>query len=369
MSFPRRLLLTTDAVGGVWTYSVELAQALAVRGTETILAVLGPPVGDERKAEAHGLRLVDTGLPLDWTATDRETVRRSARSLAQLAAQEGADLLQVHSAALLAGTHHSVPTVAVQHSCLASWWEAVRGGLPPAEFAWRIALCAEGLERADATVAPTASFARTTERLYRLRRPVRAVHNGRSAREETGGPVQPRILTAGRLWDEGKNARTLDRAAARLSAPFEAAGPLQGPNGTSIALGHMRALGPIESGELRERMRKRPIFASAALYEPFGLAPLEAAQAGCPLVLSDIPAHRELWNGAALFVPARDPSAFADALQLLVDDVPRRERLGEAARQQASRYTSEATAAAMLRIYCEFEPNGATAQPELAGAA
>ncbi len=44
------------------------------------------------------------------------------------------------------------------------------------------------------------------------------------------------------------------------------------------------------------------VFASMARYEPFGLAVLEAAQAGMRLVLSDIPTFRELWDGAAIFV-------------------------------------------------------------------
>ena len=37
-----KLLLTTDAVGGVWTYSLDLARALAPHGVETVLAVMGP---------------------------------------------------------------------------------------------------------------------------------------------------------------------------------------------------------------------------------------------------------------------------------------------------------------------------------------
>ena len=63
-------------------------------------------------------------------------------------------------------------------------------------------------------------------------------------------------------------------------------------------------------GALDERRSERLAWRSGrssprtALYEPFGLAVLEAAQAGCALVLSDIPTFRELWDGAALFVAA-----------------------------------------------------------------
>ena len=37
-----RLLLVTDAVGGVWVYSVELARALKPMGIEVVVAVTGP---------------------------------------------------------------------------------------------------------------------------------------------------------------------------------------------------------------------------------------------------------------------------------------------------------------------------------------
>ena len=41
MARPLRLVLTTDAVGGVWTYATDLARGLSARGVEVTLAVLG----------------------------------------------------------------------------------------------------------------------------------------------------------------------------------------------------------------------------------------------------------------------------------------------------------------------------------------
>ena len=38
---PRRILMTVDALGGVWTYAVELARALAPRGVEIVFAQHG----------------------------------------------------------------------------------------------------------------------------------------------------------------------------------------------------------------------------------------------------------------------------------------------------------------------------------------
>ena len=68
---PLRLLMTADAVGGVWTYALDLAGALADHGVETTLAVLGPAPSAQALAQAVAIprtRIVITGLPLDWTA-------------------------------------------------------------------------------------------------------------------------------------------------------------------------------------------------------------------------------------------------------------------------------------------------------------
>ena len=81
---------------------------------------------------------------------------------------------------------------------------------------------------------------------------------------------------------------------------------------------------------------KASVFASVSRYEPFGLAVLEAAQAGCALVLSDIPTFRELWDGAALFVPPEDPVALAEALRNTLQDDP--SERGVQACQPAGRY-------------------------------
>jgi glycosyltransferase involved in cell wall biosynthesis len=78
---------------------------------------------------------------------------------------------------------------------------------------------------------------------------------------------------------------------------------------------------------------------------------LEAAQAGCALVLSDIPTFRELWDGAALFVPADDEAAIADAIQGLADDPARRFDVGAAARERARAYSVEAMTDGLLAVY------------------
>lgn len=361
-----RLLLVTDAVGGVWIYSLELARALKPLGVETVLAAMGPSPTAEQKDAAAGIRLIDTGLPLEWLDTSREEIEAAALALAEIARRENADLVQTSSAALIAGAQFGCPTIAVQHSCVATWWAAVRGTALGEEFAWRRELVAAGLCRAVAAVAPTQAFADATRHAYELERPVLAVHNGRSLRPTRALPRGDFVFTAGRLWDEGKNIATLDRAAARIAAPFQAAGTTEGPNGASVALENIAVIGQLSETRLAGVLAAQPVFVSAALYEPFGLAVLEAAQAGCALVLSDIPTHRELWDGAAVFVDARDDCAFARGTEQLLANESRRDSFGAAARERAAQYTPERMARGMLEIYARVTD----AQPQLiAGAA
>jgi glycosyltransferase involved in cell wall biosynthesis len=159
------------------------------------------------------------------------------------------------------------------------------------------------------------------------------------------------IITAGRLWDEGKDVATLDRAISRAGLSAAAAGPLASPTGQAISLQNLTPLGRLSDAELQARLAARPIFVSPSLYEPFGLAVLEAAQAGCPLVLSDIATFRELWDEAAIFFPPGDDAALAAVLTALAADPDRRIALGEAARERAARYTLHAMTDATLRLY------------------
>jgi glycosyltransferase involved in cell wall biosynthesis len=356
-----RLLLVTDAVGGVWVYSLELARALRPLGVETVLAVMGPSPDETRRAQASGLKLVETGLPLDWMDTSPGEVNQASDAIAEIAARESADVVQTCSAALLAHSSFGRPCVAVQHSCVASWWASVKGTPLPPEFEWRRELVELGLNRAACVVAPSAAFAAETARIYDLASAVLSVHNGRS-------PIAPSlvaqvdfVLIAGRLWDQGKNVATLDSAAALLKVRFEAAGAVQGPNGARIGFEHLRLLGEVSPARLAGLRAARPIFASAAVYEPFGLSALEAAQAGCALVLSDIPTHRELWSDCAIFVPAGGETAFADAIQRLLDNRDEREELGRGACARAALYTADSMARAMAEIYARV------AEPQVHG--
>ena len=353
---PRHVLMTTDAVGGVWTYALDLAEGLLRRGVAVTLAVLGPEPrpGQRRAAERiPGLALVMTGLPLDWTADDAGAVTDAARGVAALAAARRADLVHLNSPALAGCARFPAPVIGVCHSCLASWWDAVRGDEPmPQSFEWRTDLLARGYAACDRLIAPSYAFMQTTAALYGV--VPHTVHNGRSPSSAAAtGAREPVVMTSGRLWDDGKNIRTLDRAAGRMRGQVHAAGALTGPDGQSVSLEHVLPLGHLDAAVLATGLQRSAVFASLAHYEPFGLGVLEAAQAGCALVLSDIPTFRELWQGVAVFVPAEDDRAAAEVLDDLLDHPERAAVLGAAAAERSARFTTESLTEGVLAVYGE----------------
>ncbi len=362
--------MTADAVGGVWTYALDLGRELTASGMRVSLAVLGPDPDEAQREQARtaGLPLFELGGALDWTAAAEDEIAESARALASLALRLQPDLIHLNSPALAAFEVFDAPVLAACHSCVATWWAAVKGEAPlPRDLAWRAALTARGYASADALLAPSRAFAEATCVTYGLPMTPHVILNGRGSRAEL--PAEGRenttveVFTAGRLWDGGKDLATLDRAAARLSSfDVAAAGPIRGPNGEAVAFPSTHLLGSLKASALSAYLARRPIFVSPSLYEPFGLAVLEAAQARCPLVLSDIATFRELWDGAAVFFPAGDDAALALALTDLAAEPERRTALGIAARARAGRYTSTAMARGALHLYAQLSPAFARAR-------
>ncbi|WP_428487466.1 glycosyltransferase family 4 protein [Rhodopila sp.] len=338
----KRILLTTDAVGGVWRYSMEVARGFAARDIEIVLAVLGPPPGPAQRREAAaipGLRLFETGLPLDWLAETPDEIDFAANVLAAMARQVDADTVQLHAPALVGDASWPVPVVAVVHSCVGTWWQAVRDGPLPSDLAWRSEATRVGLARADVVVTPSASFAEALRACYRTARPIEVVLNGRTPMSGTG-QRRSQALCAGRLWDEGKNIAALDAAAAALAWPVLAAGPDTGPSGARVTFRHLRTLGPLDDACLADEFARAAVFVSVSSYEPFGLAVLEAAQAGCALLLSDIPTFHELWDDAAIFVPPDQPQRIAAELDCLLRDPAAYIQYGKRAFARAACYDS-----------------------------
>jgi glycosyltransferase involved in cell wall biosynthesis len=347
----RRIFVTTDAVGGVWRYSMELCSAWSERGVSVTLAVVGPSPSGAQRQEAwaiQGLDLMEANLPLDWLAQTPETLEDASASLAELADLCRANSVHLHAPALVGDGAWPGPVVAVIHSCLLTWWKAMRAGPPPAAFAANMEAAAQGLRRAGAIIAPSQAFATTVRQAYGLDRSIASVNNGRRPMHLPDRPRARSVFAAGRLWDEAKNISALDDAAAGLDVPVTAAGEVSAPGASPLQLRHIRHAGVLDETELASHYASHTVYAGLSLYEPFGLSVLEAAQSGMALVLSDIPVFRELWNDAAIFVDGRDVGAIREGLSKALLEA---EPLAHKASMRAVTFTRESMASRTLSVH------------------
>jgi glycogen synthase len=349
----KRLLMTTDAVGGVWQYSVDLAGSLATRGTEVLLAVIGPSPSEQQKAQlsgVDGVRMVGRNFALEWMSNPWEDVDRTRNWLGTLERQFRPDAIHLNSYAL-AGGEWRTPVVVAAHSCVYSWWRAVHRYPPDSnweEYKTRVAC---GLKDAVAVVAPSRFMADALASEYNFcADKVQVIHNFSLARLPKTVPKRPYLLAAGRIWDKAKNLALLDSAALDVEWPLYIAGSNEGEE-TLKSNGGARWLGNLPHLKLLAYMTEASIFIHPALYEPFGLAVLEAARTGCCLVLADIPSMHELWNGAAAFVNPADEAAWTEQVNLLIHDDEKRMQLGALAAQKAKRYRAAASVSRYIVLY------------------
>jgi glycogen(starch) synthase len=351
-----KVFMTADAVGGVWTYALELCTALAIHDTQVMLATMGArPEPSQRAAAARieNVQLIESDYALEWMQNPWRDVDRAGQWLLEKAQAFDADVIHLNGYAH-ASLPWTRPVLSVAHSCVTTWWQAVYGTQPPDEWFEYQRRVKHGLVHADRIVAPTRAFAESIAAAYQLQRSIDVIHNGIGKCETKPAIAQPLILASGRAWDEAKNVATLDRVAAQLKWPVYLAGSTQGPDGRSWSAQSIQCLGSLSQDELSSWLARAHIFVHPALYEPFGLAPLEAARAGCALVLADLPGLRELWEGAAEFFDPREPSSLHEALAGLIEQPDKRADLALAARTRAARFTSAGMAASYAKLYREM---------------
>jgi glycosyltransferase involved in cell wall biosynthesis len=348
-----RVLMSLDAVGGVWRHAMELARPLRRLGVSVVFAGLGPKPSPAAIAEAQSLgELAWLDQPLDWMAGSRSDLRDVSPALEALARENSCDLLHLNLPSQAAGLSGERPAIVVSHSCVPTWWRAMREGDLPGHLRWHRELNAEGFARAAAVVAPSFSHAEALHRCYGVLPGLRVARNGIAA-FLASGRRENFVLAAGRFWDEGKNAAVLDSAAGQCIWPIRLAGACAAPDGKTVHLQHVQTLGELPHGELLDLVRRAGIFVSASRYEPFGLAALEGARSGAPLVLSDIPTYRELWRGAALFFDPQDPDDLARCIDRLAADESLRSEMGALALARSRQYTPDKQARTICEIYGE----------------
>jgi glycogen synthase len=355
---PPTVLMTADCVGGVWSYAASLCRSLP--DTRFILATMGPrPVQAQRAAicELDNVILEESDYRLEWMAGGDIDFAASRHWLLDLMARYEVDIAHVNGYAhgQLGG---GGPVVVVAHSDVLTWWEAVHKCAAPPEWDEYRKRVTAGLTAASRIIAPTASVIDDLERHYLLLAGAASViSNGVDPAAFPTTTKQRVVLAAGRLWDAAKNLAALNTAAIGLAWPVAIAGETDHPEGGAVRLANVRLLGRLTPAEMARALASAGIFAAPSRYEPFGLAILEAAAAGCPLVLGDIPSLRENWNGAAIFVDAERPAELQAALAMLIANPRERECLAAAARRRARSFTVGRMARAYSSLYREMMQN------------
>jgi glycosyltransferase involved in cell wall biosynthesis len=344
--------MTTDAVGGVWTYAVELARGLSAAKVEVMLVVIGPEPNAAQRTEAigiPGLVLIVPGLELEWQDRGGPLGADAGERLRGLAEAFDADIVHCNGFRE-AGAGYAAPVVVAAHSCVRTWWWACRHEDPGPGWSAYAEGVRTGLRAAATVVAPTEAFLADFAAAWsRLTRP-RVIHNGIDFAVPAATERRGLILAAGRLWDEAKNVALLRGVAADLSWPVCLAGE---PPVADLS-GPVRWLGRLDRSELVGVMAQAAIFVAPARYEPFGLAILEAAKSGCALVLGNLPSLVELWGDAARFVPPNDAQALRRTLLDLAEDQEALQRLQAAARLRAGDFSRSAMVRAYLSVYGEL---------------
>ncbi|HUF66969.1 MAG TPA: glycosyltransferase family 4 protein [Gemmatimonadaceae bacterium] len=345
-----RVLMSADAVGGVWTYALALADALRPHGVTVELATMGqrPSARQRAAAERCGVAAVhESDFRLEWMQDSHRDFAASGEWLLELAERTACDIVHLNGFAHGA-VRWRVPSMMAAHSCVLSWWRAVHGVRAPAEWDWYRGAVRNGLDAAALVVSPTRALLSLMSAEHGPIARSRVIHNGLNIPSVTRVEKEPLVLACGRFLDEGKNLSTLRKVAPRLSWPLLVAG-FEGMDADG-----MTALGKLDREAVLTWQRRAAILVHPARYEPFGLVPLEAATACCALVLADIPSLRELWDGAALFAASDDADGIAAAVNRLIADPRLRTAMGARAARRARAFTASAMGSSYACVYGEL---------------
>jgi glycogen(starch) synthase len=328
----KTVLMTTDTVGGVWCFCMELCKALRTYDIHFHLVTMGAPL-------------------LEWMNSPWESIDESSEWLLQLAERLQPDLVHLNCFAYGA-LRWTAPVLMVAHSDVWSWWQAVRNQVPPKEWNEYFRRVQAGMAGADFLVAPSAAMMHYVREIYSVTVPGQVVYNARSAADFYPGQKKPVVFSMGRIWDEAKNIQLLLGAASGLPCNIRIAGSnsFEG-NSFNMESANVSYLGKLSQAEVALELSAASIYVLPAKYEPFGLSVLEAALAGCALVLGDIPSLKEIWLESACYVDTGNGTQLAETINSLLEHEGLRNKYVTASRQRATLFSPPEMARKYAGIY------------------
>jgi glycogen synthase len=337
------LLITSDTVGGVWTYTQELVTGLVHAGHRVTLVSFGNlplPHQTVWMQTLSGLDYRPTEYRLEWMEVADRDIEESKRYLELLIAEVKPDVLHF-SQYCYGDLATSVPKVVVAHSDIVSWWAAVHGREPD-ETPWMRNYCeavSNGLRGADLVVAPSRWMLEQVSKHYVQPAAEQVIYNGRTpSLFDPNAVKEDSVLTVGRVWDPAKNVSLLMHSEqdARISIVGWDREPGREHQHRDLhAPANVTLLGAKSQAALRGLYSRAGIYVAPSRYEPFGLAPLEAALSRCALVMNDNPVFHELWADSGVFFKRDDAQDCTRQINNLRSDPELRKRHANSVYQTA----------------------------------
>lgn len=322
-------LVTADTIGGVWTYVRELVTGLVGRDVQVTLVSFGAIPTAQQTSWMEGLSGVDfraTGFQLEWMQDAEEDIELSSEYLASIVREVKPDILHLNQYCY-GNLDVDVPRIVVAHSDVVSWWVSVHGEEPRDSrwMRWYRDIVRKGLESATAIVAPSQWMLDCVHTYHTTPTQEAVIYNGRNPNLFNPHITKEGyVVSVGRLWDGGKQVNLLTSIDAPV--PVFIAGSEDHPdaahrgNRRSSAGKRVHLKGPQSEAQLRHLYARASMYAATSRYEPFGLAPLEAALSRCAIVANDIASFHEIWGDAAIYFDLNDAASLQNAIERLARD-------------------------------------------------
>ena len=113
----------------------------------------------------------------------------------------------------------------------------------------------------------------------------------------------------------------------------------------------VKMAGYVPDDELAVLFWEAEAFVFPTLSEGFGLPGLEAMALGCPVICSDIPVLREVYQEAALYFDPVNPADIAEKIKLFLSDKTLQEKLKNLGSELAGKYSWSRMAKETLSVY------------------
>ncbi|TKK71822.1 glycosyltransferase family 4 protein [Ilyomonas limi] len=351
---PIRILMTTDTVGGVWSYSIELCKALLPCNVHFYLITTGTrmqPAQQREMAALANVTVYETDFLLEWMENPWQNVDASGKWLLQLEEKLQPDLIHINGY-VYGSLPWKAPAIIVAHSDVFSWFLSVKKMVPPAQWNEYFTRVRAGLEGADLLIAPSKTMLQFIREIYGAITPGKVIYNGRNDDIFYPKQKQQYVFSMGRIWDEAKNIQLLIKASSHIYYPIKLAGDNRFENNSSsIESDNIIYLGKLSMQEVAVQLSTAAVYVLPATYEPFGLSILEAALSGCALVLGKIESLQEIWGDSAVYVNTNDVDELAHKVNELMENEWLRNHYAQEAMNRAKQYATTAMAENYLQVY------------------